>query len=364
MSLRAHFPGTARHIVPEAERVGGRVCETICLLNQEIASTPSGERRLAMTKFMLELAMKNNKTRLRYWLNLFLAAIVIVALGFIGLIVDFSYRQTQSYLRPARQHSTGEFLKANGIQYQNIELTTEDGLKLAAWYTPPQNGLVILVAHGHAASRLEDMYALFASHGYGVLAWDFRAHGDSQGDFTSLGYYEVLDVKAALDYALAQPDVKHIGGWGGSMGAVTMIRSAAKYPEIEAVVTDSPFSTLVDELGVRVPYPVISPLIRFFAEWQTGLNMNDIRPVDDVALISPRPIFIIQGMKDEMVPLDSAQRIYDAAGEPKQLWTEPDAVHLGMYSSHPEEYAEKVIGFFDEYLLNKNSLKVFKTFRD
>ena len=61
-----------------------------------------------------------------------------------------------------------------------------------------------------------------------MLAWDFRAHGKSGGEFSSLGYYEVRDVKAALDYALAQPDVKHIGAWGGSMGAVTMIRAAAQ----------------------------------------------------------------------------------------------------------------------------------------
>ena len=137
------------------------------------------------------------------------------------------------------------------------------------------------------------------------------------------------------------------------MGAVTMIRAAAKYPKIEAVVADSPFWTLVDEFNQRVPFPVIRPLIRFFAEQQTGLSLNDVRPVDDVVLISPRPVFIIQGMQDGMVPLDSAQRIFDSAGEPKLLWTEPDAGHLGMFLSHPEEYAEKVIGFFDKYLLNK-----------
>jgi uncharacterized protein len=301
--------------------------------------------------------MKGTSSRLRYWLKLFgTVSAVIVFLtvsAFIVLVVNLSYRQVQIYIHPARRHVTGESLKANNIQYQNIELITDDGLKLVAWYTPPQNGTVILVAHGHSDVRPEDMYALFASHGYGVLAWDFRAHGDSEGDFTSLGYYEVLDAKAALDYALAQPDVKHVGGWGGSMGGVTMIRSAAKYPEIEAIVADSAFPTMVDELNLRVPFPILRPLIRFFAEQQTGLNMNNVRPVDDVALISPRPIFVIQGMDDTMIPSDSAQRIYDAAGEPKQLWTELDAGHLGMYSSHPDEYAEKVIGFFDQYLLEK-----------
>jgi fermentation-respiration switch protein FrsA (DUF1100 family) len=297
--------------------------------------------------------VKQKKFGLRYWLNLLGAVIAIVILGVLGLVVNLSYKQTQSYIHPARQHPTGKFLKANNIQYENIKLTTEDGFKLAAWYTPPKNGVVILAAHGHAAARLEDIYALFASHGYGVLAWDARAHGDSEGHFTSLGYYEVLDVKAALDYTLAQPGVEHIGGWGGSMGGVTMIRSAAKNPEIEAVVTDSAFSTLVDELDLRVPFPIVRPLVRFFAEQQTDLDLNDVRPVDDVALISPRPIFIIQGMADTMIPLDSAQRIYDAAGEPKQLWTELDAGHLGMYSAHPDEYTEKVIGFFDQYLAGK-----------
>jgi len=300
-----------------------------------------------------ETAVKQKKFGLRYWLNLLGAAIIIVMLGFLVLVVDLSYKQTQSYLHPARQHPTGEFLKANDIQYQNIKLTTGDGLKLAAWYTPPKNGVVILVAHGHAAARPEDIYTLLASHGYGVLAWDFRAHGDSEGNFTSLGYYEVLDVKAALDYALAQPGVKHIGGWGGSMGGVTMILSAAKNPEIEAIVADSAFSTLPDELNFRVPFPVVRPLILFFAKQQTTLDLNDVRPVDDVALISPRPVFIIQGMADTIIPLDSAQRIYDAAGEPKQLWTELDAGHLGMYSAHPDEYTEKVIGFFDQYLAGK-----------
>lgn len=296
---------------------------------------------------------KQHQQRFRYWLNIFAVTILMILLGFTGIVVNFSYKQTQGYLHPNRLHATGDFLKENNIPYKEIELTTKDGVKLAAWYTPPQNGTVILVAHGHGSIRLEDIYALFASHGFGVLAWDFRAHGDSEGDFTSLGYYEVEDVKAALDYALAQPNVKHVGGWGGSMGAVTMIRSAAKYTEIDAIVVDSPFATLADELDFRVPYPVVRPLIGIFAEWQTGLSLDDVRPVDDVAIITPRPIFIIQGMQDAMVPLDSAQRIYDAAGKPKKIWTEPDAGHLEMYSSHPEKYTEKVIGFFDEHLGEK-----------
>jgi uncharacterized protein len=297
----------------------------------------------------------------RYWARLLITALLAVIVGLLVVLVVSSYRQTQSYLHPARMYATDDMLIANNIEYQEIELTTEDGVKLSAWYTPPWSGLssvkgnatVILVAHGYGAIRPEDFYVLFASHGYGVLAWDFRAHGKSDGEYSSLGYYEVLDVKAALDYALAQPGVKHVGGWGGSMGAVTMIRAAAQYPQIEAVVADSPFSTLEEEFNVLVPFPVIRPLIRFFAEMETGVSMDIVRAVDDIRVINPRPVYIIQGKGDAMLPPDSAQRIFDAAGEPKFLWTEADVPHLNMYAYYRLRYTKRVIKFFDEYLLEK-----------
>jgi fermentation-respiration switch protein FrsA (DUF1100 family) len=287
----------------------------------------------------------------RYWLNILLFIVVIFFLGFAVLVVTLSYKQSQSYLHPARHKATGETLKAKNIPYRDVEFTAGDGLKLSAWYTPPQNGAVILVAHGHGDCRKEDIYALFASHGYGVVAWDFRAHGKSGGDFTSLGYYEVLDAKAALDFALSQPGVKHIGAWGGSMGGVTMIRAAAKYPQIEALVSDSAFSTLSDELNKRVPYPVINPLVKFFAEQQTGLKLEQVRAVDDIGRISPRPVMIIQSSNDQMIPLDSALRFYENAGSPKSLWIVDKASHLGVYGMYAEEYTRKVVQFFSDYLL-------------
>jgi len=290
----------------------------------------------------------------RYFLNLFTAALIVLLLFGLGGLLWFSHQRAYNYLHPRRlEPPSGALLRENGIPYQEIELLTSDDIRMAAWYTPPKNGALILVAHGYGARRSEDFYALFAEHGYGVLAWDFRGHGASGGDLVTLGYHETLDVKAAMDYALAQPGVEKIGGWGGSMGGVTMIRATAQYPEIEALVADSPFATLEEELGLRVPYPILSPLIRFFAERETGLRLDMLRPVDDIGLISPRPVFLIQGMGDTMVPLDSARRLYEAAGEPRQLWTEADVPHLNMYTYYPADYAERVIKFFDTYLLGK-----------
>lgn len=297
--------------------------------------------------------MKQHAGGWRYWLRLFTVVVLALILAALGTVVWVSYDQANGYLHPRRNIASGALLRAERIEYQEIALQTEDGVSLSAWYTPPKNEAVILVAHGYGDKRAEDFYALFASHGYGVVAWDFRAHGKSGGEFSSLGYYETLDVKAALDFALAQPDVKHVGAWGGSMGAVTMIRATAQYPQIEALIADSPFETLEDEMDLRVPFPMMRSLIEFFAEAQSGADIELVRPVDDITSISPRPVFIIQGMADGMVPLDSAQRLYDAAGEPRQLWVEDDVPHLNMYAYYKTRYTKRAIKFFDEYLLNK-----------
>ena len=294
------------------------------------------------------------KQNLRYWLNLLMATLAALLLFGLGSLLWFSHRQAYNYIHPRRlAPPSGDLLRENSISYQEIELLTSDGVRLAAWYTPPQNGAVILVAHGYGDRRSEDFYTLFAEHGYGVLAWDFRGHGASDGDLVTLGYQEILDVKAALEYVLAQPGVEHIGGWGGSMGGVTMIRATAQYPEIEALVADSPFATLEDEWDLRVPYPLLNPLIRFFAEREAGLRADMLRPIDEIGSISPRPVFLIQGMGDTMVPLNSAKQLYEAAGEPRQIWTEPDVPHLNMYAYYRTRYTRRVIKFFDTYLLEE-----------
>jgi pimeloyl-ACP methyl ester carboxylesterase len=261
-----------------------------------------------------------------------------------------SNRWAQSHRYPARNIPTGAWLRENDIPYQEVELTTEDGINLAVWYTPPKNSSVILVAHGYNANRPEDIYVMLAQHGYGVLAWDFRAHGASGGETCSLGYYEQLDAEAALAYALNQPGVEHVGAWGGSMGAATLILTAAKHPEIEALVSDSAFPSLEDIIRLNTPIRIMQPFVLFFAEQQSGLDLDQVRPVDEIAKISPRAVFIIDGWEGSAIAMNSPHRLFVAAGESKQLWVEDGVPHLGTYGYAPLEYEERVIGFFDEHL--------------
>jgi fermentation-respiration switch protein FrsA (DUF1100 family) len=285
---------------------------------------------------------------------LLLFGLLVLVVVVVATYAVVSYQGAQFYLWPERVQTRAKDTPAKfGIKYQSVTLTTLDKIDLAAWYTQSQNGALILVAHGYGASRSAEMHAFFARSGYGVLSWDARTHGQSEGEICTWGVWEVLDVEAALDFASEQPEIDHIGAYGQSMGAVTLIETAAAHPQIEALVADSAFAS-IEEMHVRmVSLPLLRPGIRFFVRWETGLSPGDLRPVDTIEAISPRPIFIIQGQADSVVPPDSAQHLYQAAGEPRQLWTEPGVGHVGMYAAHPELFEQKVIGFFDHYLLDK-----------
>jgi uncharacterized protein len=293
------------------------------------------------------------KHSFHYYFKLFSVLCVQLVLAVI-FIAGYSVNAwTQSMLHPRRIPSTGDSLKNEQISYQNIKLTTQDGIQLAAWYTPPENGAVILVAHGYGDNRLESIYTLLAHNGYGVLAWDFRAHGESGGELSTLGYLEQLDVEAALDYALAQKNVEHIGAWGGSMGGASVILTAAKRMEIEAVIADSAFPALEDVLRNSMPYDFLYPWVAAYGEYQSGGDIQAVSPIREIGRISPRAVFIIDGWTGTAKETSSPYRLYHAANEPKEIWTQEDIPHMGMLANAPKKYEKNVIQFFDEWLLGK-----------
>lgn len=276
-------------------------------------------------------------------------AILILA----ALITLVGFVEVNNALHPPRIIPPGNTLKKFNIPYQSVNLVTEDGIRLAAWYTPPRNGVVILLAHGYGDNRPEWVHTMLAKSKYGVMAWDARAHGESGGEISTIGYLEILDVKAALDYVLAQPGVEHVGAWGGSMGGATLIRAAAAFPEIEAIWIDSSFASLDDEFDFLVPYPIINPLAKYIAQIETGVNINEINPLKDIAMISPRPVYIVHGTGDMVAPPDAGQKLYEAAGEPRFLWEAENVRHLMIYLDNPGRYQRRLLGFFDEWLLGK-----------
>lgn len=269
------------------------------------------------------------------------------------LVILAGFVEVNHALHPPRLIPPGNTLRKYKVPYQSVDLVTEDGIRLSAWYTPPKNGAVILLAHGYGDNRPEWVYEMLAKKDYGVLAWDARAHGESDGDISTIGYLEVLDVKAALQYALAQTGVQHVGAWGGSMGGATLIRATAQFPQIEALFVDSSFDSLDDEFDFLVPYPFINPLAKFIAQIETGISLDDVSPLDEIGRISPRPVYIVHSTADFVAPPEAGERLFNAAKEPRYLWLETNAVHLAIYLNNPRRYQRRLVDFFDEWLLKK-----------
>ncbi len=295
----------------------------------------------------------------RYWRNLGWFLLGVLALAAVGLVVGVSWMQVDAFLHPHRQLPV-ETPADRGLVYEDVLFAASDGLSLRGWYLPSENGAAIIVGHGIGAQRALGPAEVLARHGYGVLTFDWRAHGESDGDLCTFGYYEVRDVEGALTWLQAQPDVDpgRIGMLGESMGAVTAMRATAQMPDIQAVVADSPYPSLDEAMhniwrGTGLPTFPFVPLQIVMGEWQTGLSLTDMHPLDDVAAISPRPILILAGGLDPIIGPDAGQRYYAAAGEPKELWFDPDVGHVGFLKAYPDEYERRVVGFFDAALLDK-----------
>ncbi|MBI2332869.1 MAG: alpha/beta hydrolase [Chloroflexi bacterium] len=281
----------------------------------------------------------------------FLKLLRLVLLCLFTLLTALGLYGLYDVMHPPRKIPPGTTLTEEKVNFKRVDLVTEDGVSLAAWYTPPKNGVVVLLAHGYGDNRPEWVYALLTKGDFGVLAWDARAHGESGGEVSTLGYREILDVKAALDFALMQEGVEHVGGWGGSMGGATMIRAAAEYPQIEALVVDSAFSSLESEVDFLSPYPVLNPMAKLFMALGLGVDLDTVSPAAAIGSISPRPVYIIHGLADEVASPESAQILFDAANEPKSLWLQEDAIHLGTHMQNPARYKRRIIRFFEEWLI-------------
>ena len=249
------------------------------------------------------------------------------------------------------------------LKYEDLTLTAADGLHLAAWYIPSQNGAAVIAVHGFKADREEMLNEadMLARHGYGVLLIALRAHDHSEGEVITFGLNEVRDLEAAYQYLLARPEVdpERIGVLGNSMGGTVALLYTAQNPEIKAVVSQATFASLEKEVGTGIkrllglpPFP-FAPLIQFFAEQEVGFRARDVSAEAHIGEISPRPVFLMQGGADTLVPPESGQILYDAAGQPKELWFDPALEHVRFDTERAAEYEQRVTAFFDQYLLQK-----------
>jgi uncharacterized protein len=310
-----------------------------------------------------EEVQTNTLRNMKRWQKITLNLLLTLLLLAFGALLNMSYGQGRNIVHnyPDNRSVADETPADYGLDYEDVALVTSDGVQLAVWYIPSQNGAAIIVQHGYKSHRghvLEEA-EIFARHGYGVLMMDLRGHGDSEGDLITFGLSEMLDMEAGYQYLLTRPNIdpERIGIIGNSMGGSVVINYAAQNPKIKAVIGHSAFSSLQDTVvtGVQtfadLPAFPFAPLIQFFAEQEAGIKASEVAAFEVIGSISPRPVFILHAGGDTVVGPDAGQKLFDAAGEPKEFWYNPDYGHVPFLREEPEEFERRVIAFFDQYLL-------------
>lgn len=247
-----------------------------------------------------------------------------------------------------------------GVPCEDVRIPTADSdLTLAGWWFPRQEtNRVIIGCTGYRGSK-SDLIGIGSAlwrAGYNVLLFDYHGHGAGRGAPVTLAYREVGAFLAALDYTLARVPDASVGVIGFSMGAAIAILGAAQRPEVRAVAADSPFATHEDVVAhtvqrtIHVPGQPFAALSDVFLERVAGYRGRDVSPLAVVDKIAPRPLLIIHGADDVQIPVSHAYRLYEAAGEPKQLWLAAGANHCGAYFLDRPAYCQRVTSFFDQSL--------------
>jgi uncharacterized protein len=202
------------------------------------------------------------------------------------------------------------------------------GVKLVGrWFHTEEKRGTVVFLHGLSDNRASGVEIAdhFVERGFEVIAYDSRAHGQSEGDACTYGFYEKRDLERVLD----RVDVKPIVVMGFSMGAAVALQAAAADRRIDAVVALSPFSDLRTIISERTPFFVpqrtITESIRL-AEERAKFRADEVSPVEAAGQITA-PALIIHGAQDRRTQPGHSERIFAALRAPKSLILVPDAGH-------------------------------------
>ncbi len=290
----------------------------------------------------------------RFWRNILLIsglAGLTVVIVLASYIVVLAAQAAEKSMTPPRVPVNLTPHDVGITDYIDISFMTSDGVTLKGWYISPSsdNGTVIILAHGYAHNRLMLLpeAQLLSKNGYGVLLFDFRGHGESGSAPVTFGDHERSDLEAAIDFAIAQPNISEVGAIGFSMGAATLAQVAVQDNRLSAVIIESAYPTLEDEIAYRSrAFGILSQWPAFWVMYQAGVNVSGVRPSDNLCAINPRSLLMIYGELDTAIPPGTVQTMRNAICAPEELWVVNGAGHQNFMEVAPKAYTDRLLSFF------------------
>jgi hypothetical protein len=220
-----------------------------------------------------------------------------------------------------------------GLQYEEIWLTTSDGIKISGWFVPAKNSQrTILFLHGNGGniSHRLSFLEMFRQLGLNCFIIDYRGYGQSEGTPSEVGSY--LDAEAAWNYLVNQRQIpsSEIIVWGNSLGGGVASWLALQHPP-KALILASTFTSAVDIAAAQYPFLPVRLLAKVRYETLSRLDKIQV------------PILIIHSRGDKVIPYQHALRLFEVANQPKQFM-EITGGHNNAWIVKPA-YQQKIADF-------------------
>ncbi len=236
--------------------------------------------------------------------------------------------------------------------FETIKLKSNKEIECWLIKSDTAKGTVILF-HGYGAekSSMLDKAEIFLKLGYNTMLVDFMGSGGSEGNQTTIGFYEAEEVKTTFDY-LTKNGEKNINLFGTSMGAVAIMKAINDYKlNAKSIILECPFGTMLETVQARfspmdVPSFPMANLLIFWGGYQNDFNAFKHNPIDYAKNIAC-PTLLLYGEKDEKVSKSEIDKIYLNLHGTKVLKTFPLAGHENYLNKYKKEWTADIAMFID-----------------
>jgi uncharacterized protein len=253
----------------------------------------------------------------------------LLVAAILGAGMIFGLEKLVLYVPERKLEATPQL---EGLEYEDVWFPARDGLKLHGWFVPaPGARFTILWFHGNAGNishRVNNIKYLHRLLGVNVFIFDYRGYGKSEGRFFNLSEQATYhDGAGAVAYLKGRQDIRGTSTvyFGRSLGAAIAVEIARQDPPA-GLILETTFTSVVDMSKIVLPYFPIRSLIR--TRYETLKKLPELHV----------PILILHGDQDEVVPLEQARRLLEAANPPKRLYTVHGAHHNDTYVVGGEAY--------------------------
>ena len=301
--------------------------------------------------------------QLKWLVAVALAVLVLLVLLALALFA-FAWKASGDAMHPGPGAYDWRLADYAQLQPEEVSVGGRTGTAIAGRFYPGKSRATIVLVHGYGGNQDEMLPTASALHdaGFSVFSFDARGSGRSTGEIT-FGAREQADLESVVDYLTTRPDVdaERIGALAFSMGAAATIMAAAEDKRIKAVVEDSGWADVHHWLRPKLRDMFVHPRARFtplsmkLIELRTGIDFDRLKPGEVVGRLAPRPLLIIHGERDDVVPPSDADELFAAAKEPKELWRVDGAAHGDTLRPGGATSSGRVVAFFKKALLGEGN---------